>query len=168
MEIKSHIKSLQLTAKGSGNWASRYVKKHKYDKVQLGYWTISSVIESIFEFIIHVVVNIFLIYTGEIIISICTFGTRPMPWNVKGESIMKSMIIFQFSFWVGFFFWIFTIGSIARWVSLEWNIQTHEGFAKLLDEVRPQETEVGGRYGKRTGGRDINDRQTLAWKNKCI
>jgi hypothetical protein len=79
----------------------------------------SSIFESIIEFILHVVINIFLIYTGEIIISICTFGVRPMPWKIQDETVMKSMVIFQLSFWVGFFFWIFTIGSISRWLGAE-------------------------------------------------
>jgi hypothetical protein len=75
-----------------------------------------SIFESIVEFIVEVIINVFLICTGEIIISICTFGARPLPWNVENESIMKSMVIFELSFWVGLFFWIFLIGSVARWL----------------------------------------------------
>ena len=77
---------------------------------------IQSIVESIIEFIFHVIINIVLIMTGEIIISVCTFGARPFPWNIEKESIVKSMVVYELGFWVGLFFWIFTIGTIARWM----------------------------------------------------
>jgi hypothetical protein len=77
-----------------------------------------SIIEAIINCIFEIIVNIFLICTGEIIISICTIGTRPVPWKIKNEPIMRSMVIFELSFWVGLFFWIFLIGILAIWFSL--------------------------------------------------
>jgi hypothetical protein len=75
-----------------------------------------SIIEGIVEFIFQVIINILLITTGEVIIAICTFGARPFPWNIEKEPILKSMIVFELSFWIGLFFWIFLIGTIARLV----------------------------------------------------
>jgi hypothetical protein len=75
---------------------------------------LDGIVEGIIEFIFHVIINILLITTGEVIITIITFGARPFPWNIESEPVVKSMVIFQISFWIGLFFWIFAIHTIVR------------------------------------------------------
>lgn len=64
-------------------------------------------IEGIIQFIFHVVVEIFMIGTGELILFILTFGKRTPVWgkNRKGGSI-KLAIFIDFSFIIGFVFWL--------------------------------------------------------------
>jgi len=76
---------------------------------------ISSLIEGIFGFVFRCIIEILCFYTGEIIISILTAGKRKPRWDYYSDvSVTKFYIFTEISVWIGFVFWIFTVGFIAR------------------------------------------------------
>jgi hypothetical protein len=76
---------------------------------------LSDIIEGILKFIFRVFAEIICFYTGEIILYILTFGRKKPRWDYYlNASPTKFIILTEISFWIGFFFWIFLIGWIAR------------------------------------------------------
>ena len=76
---------------------------------------LSDIIEGMLKFIFRVIVEIFCFYTGEIILYILTLGRKKPRWNYYLDaSPSKFIILTEISFWIGFLFWIFLIGWIAR------------------------------------------------------
>lgn len=76
---------------------------------------LSDIIEGMFKFIFRVIVEILCFYTGEIILYTLTLGRKKPRWNYYLDaSPSKFIILTEISFWIGFFFWIFLIGWIAR------------------------------------------------------
>ena len=67
------------------------------------------------KFVFQLIVGIVFFYTGEIILCIVTFGWKKPRWDYySNESTLRWVILTEMSWWVGFFFWIFTIGWIVR------------------------------------------------------
>jgi hypothetical protein len=80
---------------------------------------IGSVIEGILEFIIEftfrLIIEIICFYTGEMILYVVTIGNRKPRWDYySDESVTKWMLMTELSTCIGIFFWIFTIGFVAR------------------------------------------------------
>ncbi len=67
------------------------------------------------KFVFQLIVGIVFFYTGEIILYIVTFGSKKPRWDYySNESTLRWVILTEMSWWVGFLFWIFTIGWIVR------------------------------------------------------
>jgi hypothetical protein len=76
---------------------------------------LSDIIEGILKFLFRVFAEIICFYTGEIILYILTFCRKKPRWDYYlNASPTKFIILTEISFWIGFFFWIFLIGWIAR------------------------------------------------------
>jgi hypothetical protein len=76
---------------------------------------LSDVVEGILEFLFHVFIEIICFYTGEIILYLLTLGKKKPRWDYyTGASPTKFVIMTEISVWIGFAFWILTIGFIAR------------------------------------------------------
>ncbi len=72
-------------------------------------------LDAILEFIFHIVVETVCFYTGEIVLYVVTFGRKKPRWDFyTDEGLAKSILLSEPSVWIGFFFWIFVIGGIAR------------------------------------------------------
>jgi len=75
----------------------------------------SSIIEGIIEIIFVIIFDFLFYFTGEIILSIFTFGERTIARNKrKKESLAKSYIFMEISVWIGFLFWISVIIIFAK------------------------------------------------------
>ena len=71
---------------------------------------ISDVVESIFCFIIEllfrIIVEVIFFYTGELVLSVITIGSKQPRWDYySNESVTKFMLMTELSTWVGFAFW---------------------------------------------------------------
>ncbi len=76
---------------------------------------LTDILEGTLKFIFRVFAEIVCFYTGEIILYILTLGRKKPRWNYYlDESLSKFIILTEISFWIGFFFWIFLIGWVAR------------------------------------------------------
>jgi hypothetical protein len=76
---------------------------------------IEGIFEVIIEYIFRLIVEIICFYTGEMILSVVTMGNRKPRWDYySGESVTKWMLMTELSTCIGIFFWIFTIGFVAR------------------------------------------------------
>jgi len=76
---------------------------------------ISSLIEGIIDFFFRLFIEIVCFYTGEMILSLLTFGKRKPKWHYYAEaSPTKFVILTEISVWIGIAFWLFTFGFIAR------------------------------------------------------
>ena len=74
----------------------------------------SSLIEGILGLIFRCIIGILCFYTGEIIISILTAGKKKPRWDYSPDaSVTKFYVLAEISTWIGFVFWIFTIGFIV-------------------------------------------------------
>ena len=76
---------------------------------------VSDIVEGVFEFIIEcifrLIIEILFFYTGEIILSAITLGKKNVKWNYYSEaSVTKWMLMTELSTWVGFAFWLASIG----------------------------------------------------------
>ena len=83
---------------------------------------IGGVLEGILEFIVEVIfrliVEIVGFYTGEIILSFITLGTKKVCWDIyEDTSVSKWTIMTELSTVVGLAFWIFAIGYLARFLA---------------------------------------------------
>ena len=67
------------------------------------------------ETVIRIIIRVVCFYTGEIILYIGTVGWKKPRWDYySNESPVKWLLLIETSFWIGFFFWVFAIGFIAR------------------------------------------------------
>ncbi len=67
------------------------------------------------DFIIEIVCEVFLTYTGEVIRFLVTFGRRKPRWNLYADETFGRLAVFtEISMWVGLAFWIavFYLGYI--------------------------------------------------------
>lgn len=75
---------------------------------------VSDIVEEIIEFAFHFFIEIFLFYSGEIVLYAFSGGRRKPRWNYYGgESITKWMLFTELSVWIGFSFWILIIVLIV-------------------------------------------------------
>lgn len=76
---------------------------------------VNDTVEEILKFILRYFLQVICFHTGEIILMILTLGRKKPRWDYyEDASPAKFVLLSEFSIWVGFVFWIFTIGSIAR------------------------------------------------------
>lgn len=76
---------------------------------------LSDVVEGILELLFHIFIELICFYTGEIILYFLTFGKKKPRWDYYAEDTpAKFVIMTEISTWIGFAFWIFIIGFIAR------------------------------------------------------
>ncbi len=76
---------------------------------------VNDTIEGILKYILRFLLEYVLFYTGEIILMILTLGRKKPRWDYYKDASPAKFVFFSgSSIWLGFFFWIFTIGSIAR------------------------------------------------------
>ncbi len=79
---------------------------------------ISDAIEGILGFIFRIILEIVCFYTGEIFLSLITFGHKRPRWDYySNSSVTKWMIMTEFSTWVGGAFWVITIGYTVRLIA---------------------------------------------------
>ncbi len=72
---------------------------------------IGDVVENIVSFIVEclfrLIIEILFFYTGEIVLSVLTFGKKKIQWNYySGESMTRWMLLTEMSTWVGVAFWL--------------------------------------------------------------
>lgn len=73
-------------------------------------------IETIAEFIVHTIVCVLLVSTGQAILFAVTFGRYRPDWHKYAErDVGLSVLAFEASFWIGAAFW-FAVGFIAWWL----------------------------------------------------
>jgi hypothetical protein len=76
---------------------------------------LSDVIEGVFEFVFHMLIEIPLFYTGELVLFILTLGKKRPRWDYYlDESPGKWILLTEPSIWIGFVFWFFAIVFIAK------------------------------------------------------
>ena len=76
---------------------------------------IDSIVEGVIELIFHLIFEVIFFYTGECILYILTFGIKKPRWDYyANEKPARWAVLTEFSWWVGFLFWVFTIGWVAR------------------------------------------------------
>lgn len=83
---------------------------------------INAVVEGILEFILELffrfIIEVVCFYTGEIILSIVTFGRKKPRWDYySDEAITKWILLTDLSTCIGIAFWLFAIGFIIRSIS---------------------------------------------------
>lgn len=70
---------------------------------------------AILEFVLSLLVETLFFYTGEFVLYILAFGRKKIRWDFyTSERPAKYVLLSEMSVWVGFFFWIFTIGWMVR------------------------------------------------------
>jgi hypothetical protein len=73
----------------------------------------SSILESVVESIVHFVCELFLTYTGEIVLYLVTLGKHKPRWDLyAGERFARFAIFAERSMWIGLVFWITVIYAI--------------------------------------------------------
>ena len=73
----------------------------------------SSILESIIESIVHFVCELFLTYTGEILLYLVTIGKHKPRWDLYAEERFARFAIFtERSMWIGLVFWITVIYAL--------------------------------------------------------
>jgi hypothetical protein len=77
----------------------------------------SDILEEIAKFILWVIVDIFLICTGEIVLYVITFGRRKPRWDLyaKEKSYSRFYIFTELSMYVGLAFWIIVIVLVRKY-----------------------------------------------------
>jgi len=76
----------------------------------------SEIIEAIIKFIVKFIFEIFLTYTGEIVLFVITFGKRKPRWDLYAKETAGRFVIFtEISFWVGSAVWLIAI-LIIYWL----------------------------------------------------
>ena len=76
---------------------------------------IEDVVEGIIRFVFHLIVEVVFFYTGEIILYVLTLGRKVPRWDFYSrESPFRWAVLTEISWWIGFLFWVFTIGWTAR------------------------------------------------------
>ena len=76
---------------------------------------LSDIVEGVLEFLFHIFIEVICFYTGEIILCFLTFGKKKPRWDYYAKDTpFKFVLMTEISWWLGFFFWVFTIGFIAR------------------------------------------------------
>ncbi len=79
---------------------------------------IGSAIGGLFEFLFRLVFGLLFLYTGEIILLLLSFGKRIPIWKRPDtESLTKSFIFMEISFWIGLFFWILMVNLIVNLIT---------------------------------------------------
>ena len=77
----------------------------------------SSIIEGIAEFVLQVILEFVMFYTGEIVLFVITLGFKKPRWDFYADKQPSIWVLLtDFSVLVGLAFWITTIGLIARWL----------------------------------------------------
>lgn len=79
---------------------------------------ISDLIQGIFGFLFRFLIEILCFYTGEIILSIISFGRKKPRWDFYADESGANFVIFtEISTWIGMAFWILIIGFFVRTLS---------------------------------------------------
>jgi hypothetical protein len=75
----------------------------------------SDIIQGILEFLFYLFIEIICFYTGEIILSIISWGKKKPRWDYYADASAAKFVIFtEISTWIGMAFWVFIIGIVAR------------------------------------------------------
>ena len=70
----------------------------------------TDIFEEIAEFLFHIVLEIFLTWTGEIVLFVITFGKHKPRWDLYTKESPSRFVIFsEISLWIGMAFWIAVI-----------------------------------------------------------
>ena len=76
---------------------------------------IEDVVEGVIRFVFHLILEVVFFYTGEIILYVLTLGRKKPRWDFYSkESPFRWAALTEISWWIGFLFWVFMIGWIAR------------------------------------------------------
>jgi len=74
-----------------------------------------NLVEGIIVILFRFIIEGLIFYTGEILLYIFSFGKRQPFWKrTNNESIIKSYVFIELSWWVGLGFWIITIATITK------------------------------------------------------
>lgn len=80
---------------------------------------IEAIVRFILEALFHLIVEVFFIWTGEIVLFIITFGKHRPRWDLyENDSASRYVIFSELSFWVGVGFWLLVIVLIFSSVEL--------------------------------------------------
>ena len=75
-------------------------------------------IEEAAKFILRVIFEVFLTWTGEIVLFVLTFGKHKPRWDLYTEESPSRFIIFsEISLWIGIAFWIAAIAVTYKLLS---------------------------------------------------
>jgi hypothetical protein len=73
----------------------------------------AAIIEEIAKFIFWLIFEVVITWTGEIVLSVLTFGKHKPRWDLyTKESPVRFIIFSEISFWIGLAVWIFLIAVI--------------------------------------------------------
>jgi hypothetical protein len=76
---------------------------------------LDDIAEGVLRLLFHFVIEIVFFYTGECVLYVVTFGTKKPRWDYYArERPLKFVVRTEISWWIGFLFWVFLIGWIAR------------------------------------------------------
>ena len=76
---------------------------------------LDDIAEGVLKLLFHLVFEIIFFYTGEFVLYVLTFGKKKPRWDFyDNERPLKFVIRTEISWWIGFLFWVFLIGWIAR------------------------------------------------------
>lgn len=76
---------------------------------------VDDIAEGFFKLLLHFLVEIVCFFTGEFILYVFTFGKKKIRWDFYAdERPLKFVIRTEISWWIGFLFWVFLIGWMAR------------------------------------------------------
>lgn len=76
---------------------------------------IGDVAEEVGKFLFCFLVETVCFYTGELVLHVITSGYKKPKWDYYvNESPTRFVILTEVSVWIGFLFWVFVIGFLAR------------------------------------------------------
>jgi hypothetical protein len=76
------------------------------------------ILEEIVEFLFHLVLEIFLTWTGEIVLFLITFGKHKPKWDLYTKESPSRFVIFsEISLWIGMAFWIAVIAVSYKFLT---------------------------------------------------
>lgn len=68
----------------------------------------------VLEILFRIVVELFLFYSGEIVLFIITLGYKKPRWDYYAdEKPSRFIILTELSVWIGFIFWLFIVWLIS-------------------------------------------------------
>lgn len=71
--------------------------------------------EGFFKLLFHFLIEILFFFTGECILYVLTSGRKKIRWDYYAdEKPLKFVVRTEISWWIGFFFWLFLLGWLAR------------------------------------------------------